>query len=64
LAGTASVTWPAARSPASSSARWAERSAALPDFLSEYRHRRSPTLGGHTPLCRFFGVNELSGNHN
>jgi len=42
----------------------AERGAALPDFLSEYRHRRSPTLGGHTPLCRFFGVNDLSGNHN
>jgi transposase InsO family protein len=41
----------------------AERGAALPDFLSEYRHRRSPTLGGHTPLCRFFGVNDLSGNH-
>ena len=41
-----------------------ERAAALPDFLSEYRHRRSPTLDGHTPLCRFFGVNNLSGNHN
>ena len=40
-----------------------ERAAALPDFLSEYRHRRSPTLDGHTPLCRFFGVNDLSGNH-
>ena len=40
-----------------------ERAAALPDFLSEYRHRRSPTLDGHTPLCRFFGVNNLSGNH-
>ncbi|HEV2010159.1 MAG TPA: IS481 family transposase, partial [Candidatus Limnocylindria bacterium] len=26
----------------------AERAAALPDFLSEYRHRRSPTLDGHT----------------
>jgi transposase InsO family protein len=41
----------------------AERAAMLPDFLNEYRHRRSPTLGGHTPLCRFFGVNDLSGNH-
>lgn len=41
----------------------AERAAALPEFLSAYRHRRSPTLDGHTPLCRFFGVNDLSGNH-
>jgi transposase InsO family protein len=41
-----------------------ERAAALPGFLDEYSHRRSPTLGGHTPLCRFFGVNNLSGNHN
>jgi len=42
----------------------AERAAALPIFLTEYSQRRSPTLGGHTPLCRFFGVNDLSGNHN
>ena len=41
----------------------AERAAALPVFLREYSQRRSPTLGGHTPLCRFFGVNNLSGNH-
>ncbi len=53
-------------------ARWAyarlyrsssERAQALPAFIDEYSHRRSPTLGGHTPLCRFFGVNNLSGNH-
>jgi len=42
----------------------AERAATLPDFITEYSHRRSPTLDGHTPLCRFFGVNNLSGNHN
>ena len=42
----------------------AERAAALPDFLDQYSRRRTPTLGGHTPLCRFFGVNNLSGNHN
>lgn len=42
----------------------AERAAALPTFLEQYSQRRSPTLGGHTPLCRFFGVNDLSGNHN
>jgi transposase InsO family protein len=42
----------------------AERAAVLPGFLDEYSQRRSPTLGGHTPLCRFFGVNDLSGNHN
>ena len=42
----------------------ADRAAALPIFLTEYSQRRSPTLGGHTPLCRFFGVNNLSGNHN
>ncbi len=41
----------------------AERAAALPTFLEQYSHRRSPTLGGHTPLCRFFRVNNLSGNH-
>ncbi len=41
-----------------------ERAAALPAFIDDYSHRRSPTLGGHTPLCRFFGVNNLSGNHN
>ena len=41
----------------------AERAATLPDFLEQYSHRRSPTLDGHTPLCRFFGVNNLSGNH-
>src|SRR5207245_7398789 len=41
----------------------AERAAALPGFLEQYSQRRSPTLGGHTPLCRFFGVNDLSGNH-
>lgn len=41
-----------------------ERAAELPVFLREYSQRRSPTLGGHTPLCRFFGVNDLSGNHN
>ena len=40
-----------------------ERAAALPGFLEHYSQRRSPTLGGHTPLCRFFGVNDLSGNH-
>ena len=40
-----------------------ERTAALAPFLDEYSQRRSPTLGGHTPLCRFFGVNDLSGNH-
>lgn len=40
-----------------------ERAAALPVFLREYSQRRSPTLGGHTPLCRFSGVNDLSGNH-
>ena len=40
-----------------------ERTAALPRFLEQYSQRRSPTLGGHTPLCRFFGVNDLSGNH-
>ncbi len=40
-----------------------ERAAALPGFLEQYSQRRSPTLGGHTPLCRFFGVNDLSGNH-
>ncbi len=42
----------------------AERAAALPAFLDEYSQRRSPTLGGHAPLCRFLGVNNLSGNHN
>lgn len=42
----------------------AERAAALPAFLHQYSQRRSPTLGGHTPLCRFFGVNDLSGKHN
>ena len=42
----------------------AERAAALGVFLEQYSQRRSPTLGGHTPLCRFFGVNDLSGNHN
>ena len=41
----------------------AERAAALPGFLTAYSQRRSPTLGGHTPLCRFCGVNNLSGNH-
>jgi transposase InsO family protein len=41
----------------------AERAAALAPFLEGYAQRRSPTLGGHTPLCRFFGVNDLSGNH-
>jgi len=41
-----------------------ERALALPRFLEAYSQRRSPTLGGHTPLCRFFGVNDLSGNHN
>ena len=41
----------------------AERAAALPAFITQYSQRRSPTLGGHTPLCRFFGVNDLSGNH-
>jgi len=41
----------------------ADRAAALPEFIAEYSHRRSPTLDGHTPLCRFFGVNDLSGNH-
>ena len=41
----------------------ADRAAALPEFIAEYSHRRSPTLDGHTPLCRFFGVNNLSGNH-
>jgi len=41
----------------------AERAAELPAFLDEYSHRGSPTLGGHTPLGRFFGVNNLSGNH-
>jgi transposase InsO family protein len=41
----------------------AERAAALPLFLVEYSQRRSPTLGGHTPTCRFLGVNNLSGNH-
>lgn len=40
-----------------------ERAAALPGFIAAYSQRRSPTLGGHTPLCRFFGVNDLSGNH-
>lgn len=40
-----------------------ERTATLTGFLEQYSHRRSPTLGGHTPLCRFFGVNDLSGNH-
>lgn len=42
----------------------AERTLALPAFLAEYSQRRSPTLDGHTPLCRFLGVNNLSGNHN
>jgi len=41
----------------------AERAAALPAFLEQYSQRRSPTLDGHTSLCRFFGVNDLSGNH-
>ncbi len=41
----------------------AERAAALPVFLAEYSQRRSPTLDGHTPLCRFLSVNNLSGNH-
>jgi transposase InsO family protein len=41
-----------------------ERTAALPVFLREYSQRRSPTLGGHAPLCRVFGVNDLSGSHN
>ena len=41
----------------------AERAAALPEFLERYSHRRTPALGGHTPLCRFFGVNDVSGNH-
>ena len=41
----------------------AERTSMLSRFLDEYSQRRSPTLGGHTPLCRFFGVNDLSGNH-
>ena len=41
----------------------AERAAALPTFLAEYSDRRSPTLGGHTPMCRFLSVNNLSGNH-
>jgi transposase InsO family protein len=41
----------------------AERAAALPDFLNQYSQRRSPTLGGHTPRCRFFGVNDVSGKH-
>ena len=27
-----------------------ERAAALAPFLEQYSHRRSPTLGGHTPL--------------
>ncbi|MDA1196146.1 MAG: IS481 family transposase [Planctomycetota bacterium] len=41
----------------------AERTSTLARFLDEYSQRRSPTLDGHTPLCRFFGVNDLSGNH-
>lgn len=41
-----------------------ERAAALPGFVAEYSQRRSPTLGGHTPMCRFTGVNNVSGNHN
>ena len=40
-----------------------ERTATLTGFLEQYSLRRSPTLAGHTPLCRFFGVNDLSGNH-
>jgi len=42
----------------------AERASTLAPFLDAYSQRRSPTLGGHTPVCRFFGVNDLSGNHN
>lgn len=42
----------------------AERAAALPAFVTEYSRRRSPTLDGHTPLCRFLSVNNVSGNHN
>jgi len=60
---TSSASRHSVNSRTSWSASSAERAAALPDFLSEYRHRRSPTLNGHTPLCRFFGVNDLSGNH-
>jgi len=41
----------------------AERASTLAPFLDAYSQRRSPTLGGHTPVCRFFGVNDLSGNH-
>ena len=43
-----------------------ERRAVLPVFLEDYRHRRTATLGGHTPMCRFRGlaaVNDQSGNH-
>lgn len=52
--------WAAARRYRSS----AERAAPLPGSLAEYRHRRSPTLAGRTPLCRFFGVSDRSGQHN
>jgi transposase InsO family protein len=42
----------------------AERAAALPSFLADYRSRPNVGLGGHTPMCRFSGVNDVSGNHN
>jgi transposase InsO family protein len=40
-----------------------ERTAALPAFLDGYRSRPNVALGGHTPMCRFLSVNDLSGNH-
>ena len=40
----------------------AERLAALPTFLQEYSHRPSIALAGHAPICRFVGVNNVSGN--
>jgi transposase InsO family protein len=40
-----------------------ERTAALPAFLDGYRSRPNVALGGHSPICRFLSVNDLSGNH-
>jgi transposase InsO family protein len=40
-----------------------ERTAALGRFLDDYRSRPNVALGGHTPTCRFIGVNDVSGNH-
>jgi len=35
----------------------------LARFLDSYRSRPNVALGGHTRMCRFLGVNDVSGDH-